>query len=355
MNIDGAVLDRYTTGARARQDALCCPVDYDTSLLAILPKEIIERDYGCGDPSRYVRTGDTVLDLGSGAGKICYMAAQLVGARGRVIGVDMNDDMLALACKYQSAMAARLGGDRVTFLKGKIQDLALDIRAMQDWLAQHPVHDEADRMRLRQCEEEQKAARPLIADSSVDLVISNCVLNLVADSEKQQMVSEVFRVLKPGGRIAISDIISDRPIPADMKQDPELWSGCLSGAFHEAEMPAMFAAAGFSAIAYDKWEMQPWRVVNGITFRSVTLTAVRPAGTDDRDACHELVYRGPFESVTDETGRCYRRGERVRVTAQRHRLLTGPAYSGAFIDLSAADAAQAACGSRETAGGGCCG
>ena len=355
MNIDGAVLDRYTAGAQARQDALCCPVDYDSSLLAILPQEIIERDYGCGDPSRYVRTGDTVLDLGSGAGKICYMAAQLVGARGRVIGVDMNDDMLALARKYQSAMAARLGGDRVTFLKGKIQDLALDIRAMQDWLAQNPVHGEADRLRLRQQENEQKAACPLIADNSVDLVISNCVLNLVADSEKQQMVSEVFRVLKPGGRIAISDIISDRPVPADMKQDPELWSGCLSGAFHEAEMPAMFAAAGFSAITYDKWEVQPWRVVNGITFRSVTLTAVRPAVANDGEACHELVYRGPFESVTDETGRCYRRGERVRVTEERHRLLTGPAYSGAFIDLSAADAAQAACCSRETAGGGCCG
>ncbi len=355
MNIDGAVLDRYTAGAQARQDALCCPVDYDGSLLAILPREIIERDYGCGDPSRYVRTGDTVLDLGSGAGKICYMAAQLVGSRGRVIGIDMNDDMLALACKYQSAMAARLGGDRVEFLKGKIQDLALDIRTMQDWLVQNPVHEESDRIRLRQREEQQKATRPLIPDNSVDLVISNCVLNLVADSEKQQMVSEVFRVLKPGGRIAISDIISDQPVPADMKQDPELWSGCLSGAFHEAEMPAMFTAAGFSAITYDKWEAQPWRIVNGITFRSVTLTAVRPAVANDGDACHELVYRGPFESVTDETGRCYRRGERIAVTAERHRLLTGPVYDGAFIDLSTTGETPAACCSAESASGGCCG
>ena len=355
MNIDGAVLDRYTTGAQSRQDALCCPVDYDSSLLAILPREIIERDYGCGDPSRYVRTGDTVLDLGSGAGKICYMAAQLVGSRGRVIGIDMNDDMLALACKYQSAMAARLGGDRVEFLKGKIQDLALDIRAMQDWLAENPVHEESDRIRLRQREEQQKATRPLIPDNSVDLLISNCVLNLVADSEKQQMVSEVFRVLKPGGRIAISDIISDQPVPDDMKQDPELWSGCLSGAFHEAEMPAMFAAAGFSAITYDKWEVQPWRDVNGITFRSVTLTAVSPAVANDGDACHELVYRGPFESVTDETGRCYRRGERIAVTAERHRLLTGPVYDGAFIDLSTADETSSACCPSESASGGCCG
>ncbi|MGB5260667.1 MAG: methyltransferase domain-containing protein [Gammaproteobacteria bacterium] len=355
MNIEGAVLDRYTAGARARQEALCCPVDYDNNLLAILPQEIIERDYGCGDPSRYVQSGDTVLDLGSGGGKICYMAAQLVGPRGRVIGIDMNDEMLSLARKYQSAMAARLGGDRVEFLKGKIQDLALDIRAMQDWLAQHPVQGEADRVRLRQQEEQQKATRPLVRDSSVDLVISNCVLNLVADSEKQQMVSEVFRVLKPGGRIAISDIISDRPVPADMKQDPELWSGCLSGAFHEKEMPAMFAAAGFSAVTYDQWDVRPWRVINGITFRSVTLTAVRPAMTDDGDARHALVYRGPFESVTDESGRCYRRGERVFVTAERRRLLTGPAYDGAFIDLTPAGESQAACCSTESAGGGCCG
>ena len=222
MNIDSAVLDRYTAGAQLRQESLCCPVDYDNSLLAILPREIIERDYGCGDPSRYVRAGETVLDLGSGGGKICYMAAQLVGAKGRVIGIDMNDDMLALACKYQSAMAARLGGNRVEFLKGKIQDLALDVQAVQDWLALNPVRSDGDRERLRQYENEQRTTQPLIQDASIDLVISNCVLNLVADSEKQQMIEEVYRVLKPGGRVAISDIISDRPVPAGMKLDPEL-------------------------------------------------------------------------------------------------------------------------------------
>ena len=355
MNIDNAVLERYSAGAEARQEALCCPVEYDRNLLAILPQEIIDRDYGCGDPSRYVQSGDTVLDLGSGAGKICYMAAQLVGNKGRVIGIDMNDDMLALACKYQSAMAARLGGDRVRFLKGKIQDLALDIRAMQDWLAQHPVESEAARMQLKQRELEQKATRPLIPDHSIDLVISNCVLNLVADSEKQQMISEVFRVLKPGGRIAISDIISDRPIPEDMKLDPDLWSGCLSGAFHETEMPALFAAAGFRAVTYDKYEVKPWRVVNGITFRSATLTAIKPRPTEHGGTTFELLYRGPFASITDESGRNYRRGERVRVTAEQHRLLTGSSYGDAFIDLSTMDAESTACCSPEPASGGCCG
>ncbi len=101
---ESAVLERYSRGAQEKQGALCCPVDYDTSLLKLLPQEIIEKDYGCGDPSRYVREGDVVLDLGSGSGKNCYMAAQLTGDKGKIIGVDMNDDMLALATKYQTEM-----------------------------------------------------------------------------------------------------------------------------------------------------------------------------------------------------------------------------------------------------------
>ncbi|MEE7624981.1 methyltransferase domain-containing protein [Methylobacter sp. Wu8] len=94
MTIETGVLQRYSEGAEAVQPELCCPVDYDRELLALLPQEIIDKDYGCGDPSRYVQKGDVVLDLGSGSGKICYMAAQLVGDSGKVIGVDMNDDML---------------------------------------------------------------------------------------------------------------------------------------------------------------------------------------------------------------------------------------------------------------------
>ena len=96
MDITISVIERYSAGAKAREAELCCPVDYDSNLLQALPNEIIERDYGCGDPSRYVQPGDTVLDLGSGGGKICYMAAQIVGPSGQVIGVDMNDDMLEL-------------------------------------------------------------------------------------------------------------------------------------------------------------------------------------------------------------------------------------------------------------------
>ena len=85
MELEHSVLDRYSEGAEQRQPDLCCPVDYDASLLQLLPQEIIDKDYGCGDPSRYVKEGDIVLDLGAGSGKICYMAAQLVGAEGKVI------------------------------------------------------------------------------------------------------------------------------------------------------------------------------------------------------------------------------------------------------------------------------
>ena len=130
MNVEVEVLNRYSEGAKAKQAALCCPMSYDPALLALLPEEIIERDYGCGDPTPYMRPGDVVLDLGSGAGKVCYLAAQIVGPEGQVIGIDMNDDMLALARKYQGEMAMKLGGDRVRFCKARIQDLALDLEKL---------------------------------------------------------------------------------------------------------------------------------------------------------------------------------------------------------------------------------
>ena len=145
MDMKDSVVERYSEGAEAVQPSLCCPVDYDASLLAMLPKEVIEKDYGCGDPSRYVQDGDVVLDLGSGSGKICYMAAQLVGDAGRVIGVDMNDEMLALARQYQPEMAEKLGGDKVSFVKGQIQDLARSLG-------------------------NPESSEPMIADNSVDLV-----------------------------------------------------------------------------------------------------------------------------------------------------------------------------------------
>ncbi|MGQ0657477.1 MAG: methyltransferase domain-containing protein [Chromatiales bacterium] len=334
MNVVASVLERYSNGARKRQAELCCPVTYDPALLALLPREIIEKDYGCGDPSRYVREGDTVLDLGSGGGKVCYIAAQLVGERGSVIGVDMNDDMLALARKYQNEMAAKLGADRVRFVKGRIQDLALDLDAVDRHLAQHPLRIAADLDRFKAWEAEERRRRPLIPDVAVDLVISNCVLNLVSDEDKRALVREIHRVLRPGGRVAISDIVSDEPVPQELKRDAQLWSGCIAGAFQEEAFLQAFADAGFLAVCYDQWAAEPWRVINGIEFRSVTLTAVKGAGTPCLDVGHAVIYRGPYACVTDDEDHVYPRGARIAVCERTFRLLTEGPYRDHFIGIT---------------------
>src|SRR5256714_14113919 len=108
MNTEAAVRERYAAGAHARQPNLCCPIDYKSEYLEIIPPEVIEKDYGCGDPSRYLREGEVVVDLGSGTGKICFIAAQVVGEKGKVIGVDMTDEMLAVARRNAPIVAERI-------------------------------------------------------------------------------------------------------------------------------------------------------------------------------------------------------------------------------------------------------
>ena len=309
-------------------------MSYNEDLLKSIPQEIMDIDYGCGDPSRYVRRGDTVLDLGSGAGKLCYIAAQLVGDQGQVIGVDMNDHMLALARKYQAEMAEKLGGDRVRFLKGYIQDLALDVGAMERSLDENPVRNEPDLAALKAWQTNQRKSAPLITDGSVDLVISNCVLNLVSDAEKKQLVEEIFRVLKPGGRMAISDIISDETVPEHLKADPELWSGCISGAFQEQEFLRAFVDAGFLAVSVDKWGDEPWRLIDGIEFRTLTLVGVKGTGAPCMDVGHAVIYRGPYASVTDDEGHVYPRGERMAVCERTFKLLTDGPYGDDFIAIT---------------------
>lgn len=334
MALEHSVLDRYSEGAEQRQVELCCPVDYDVGLLNLLPQEIIEKDYGCGDPSRYVKEGDVVLDLGAGSGKICYMAAQLVGDKGKVIGVDMNDDMLSLARKYQPEMAEKIGGDRVQFVKGLIQDLKVDLTKVDQHLAKHPIHDAESLLRHQNWQQKQLKQQPLIANDSVDLVVSNCVLNLVHDSDKEAMIEEIFRVVKPGGRVAISDIISDEAVPLHLKDDPTLWSGCISGAMQEQTMLDAFVNAGFVAVSYDKWESEPWQVVEDIEFRSVTITAVKPMDEPCMDVGHAVIYRGPYAKVYDDEGHVYPRGQRIAICARSFELMTGNVYGDDFIGIT---------------------
>lgn len=343
MSVEAKVSERYAAGANARQEALCCPVDYDTTLLKLLPQEIIERDYGCGDPSRYVREGDVVLDLGSGGGKICYMAAQLVGEKGAVIGVDMTDDMLALARRHQSSMAEKLGGDRVEFKKGYIQDLALSVDALQQRLDSFPIRNAEDLKLLEAWKAQQRSASPMIEDNSVSLIISNCVLNLVDKKDRQQMIQEIFRVLKPGGRVAISDIISDEAVPKSLQDDPTLWSGCISGAFEEKEFLQAFLDAGFVGVGYDKWDDTPWQVVEGIEFRSVTLLAIKPSKENLFDAGEAVLYRGPYRQVTDDLGNIYPRGERIAVSRRTFELIKSGPYAKDFVCIAPAEEKNMGC------------
>jgi len=137
------VRQRYAAGAKECAEKLCCPVNYEPAYLSVIPQEVIERDYGCGDPSRYLREGETVLDLGSGTGKICFIAAQIVGPNGKVIGVDMTDEMLEVARRNAPIIAQRIGYANVEFRKGRIQDLALDLELLDRKLKDSPITDAA--------------------------------------------------------------------------------------------------------------------------------------------------------------------------------------------------------------------
>jgi arsenite methyltransferase len=325
-----SVYARYAGAASAVDPSLCCPVSYDPKYLANLPQEILDRDYGCGDPSAFVREGETVLDLGSGGGKICYIASQIVGSAGRVIGIDCNEDMLALARKYQDEMADKIGCANVEFSMGLIQDLALDLEQLSEFLKRSPVEDHVDWLQLRQLEERMRKESPMIADDSVDVVVSNCVLNLVRSPDRPQLFSEVFRVLKKGGRAAISDIVCDEDVPEHLKNDPKLWSGCLSGAFREDEYLKAFEAAGFHGITIVNRQTEPWQTVEGIEFRSITVVAWKGKQGPCFERNQAVVYKGPFKSVEDDDGHVYQRGERMAVCDKTSRLLQQEPYERMF-------------------------
>jgi ubiquinone/menaquinone biosynthesis C-methylase UbiE len=333
INTESAVRDRYSAAANAREAELCCPVDYDAKYLEVIPTEIIERDYGCGDPSKHVRTGETVLDLGSGGGKICFIASQVVGTEGRVIGVDMNDTMLDLARRSQAVVAEKIGFSNVEFRKGKIQDLAIDRDAVDQYLAEHPVTDEAGLQRLEAFLDDQRLNHPMIPDGSIDVVVSNCVLNLVAPAEKEKLFAEIHRVLKVGGRAVISDIVCDEPVPQDMQNDEELWSGCISGAFEEHEFLAAFQRAGFQGVTLQTLQDSPWQTVRGIEFRSATVIAYKVADGECMEHNEAVMYRGPYSQVCDDDGHTFQRGKRIAVCRKTFDRMTAQPYAGDFIGI----------------------
>ncbi len=179
-----------------------------------LPREAVAASLGCGNPTALLelKPGETVLDLGSGGGIDVLLSAKRVGPTGMAYGLDMTDEMLALARENQR----KAGATNVEFLKGTIEAIPLP-------------------------------------DNSVDVIISNCVINL--SSDKDAVLREAFRVLKPGGRFAVSDVVVRGDVPADIRRSVELWVGCIAGALDEQEYAAKLRAAGFADV-----EVEPWRI-----------------------------------------------------------------------------------------------
>ncbi|HWF37174.1 MAG TPA: arsenite methyltransferase [Candidatus Acidoferrales bacterium] len=204
-------------GASSALDGCCDPITsnlYNLDQTEQIPEEALRASLGCGNPTALatLNPGETVLDLGSGGGIDVLLSARRVGPTGKAYGLDMTDDMLALARENQ-----RLAGvTNVEFLKGEIEHIPLP-------------------------------------DHSVDVIISNCVINLSID--KDQVLREAFRVLKPGGRLAVSDVVTRGSVPDEVRNSMLLWVGCIAGAIQEEEYRAKLTAAGFAAI-----DIEPTRV-----------------------------------------------------------------------------------------------
>ena len=333
LDTEAAVRERYEKAARAREKKLCCPVSYDLKYLEAIPQEILEKDYGCGDPTPYVQPGDTVLDLGSGGGKICFIAAQIAGPKGQIIGVDFNPEMLALARKHQPQVARALGYDSVRFHRAKIQDLALPLDEVDAFLKANPVRSSDDLRRLEEFQERLRRSAPLIPDESIDVILSNCVLNLVRERDRELLFREMFRVLKRGGRAAVCDIVSDEPVPESLKNDAALWSGCVAGAFQEAAFVAAFERAGFHAIDIEKYSQRPWKTIRGIEFRSITVTARKGKQGPCWERNQAVIYKGPWKQVEDDDGHLLVRGQRAAVCDKTYRILTSEPYARQVIPV----------------------
>lgn len=224
QEIGNAIQDKYGAIAKARGAVGCCgpspcgcgdPITsnlYSEAETSSVPDSAASVSLGCGNPTALaaLETGQTVLDLGSGGGIDVLLSAKRVGPSGRAFGLDMTDEMLALARENQM----KAGVENVEFLKGSIEAIPLP-------------------------------------DCSVDVVISNCVINLASD--KDAALREAFRVLKPGGRFAVSDVVVRGDIPDDVRRNMELWVGCVAGALRDTEYHAKLTAAGFADVSVESW------------------------------------------------------------------------------------------------------
>ncbi len=292
--ITQAVSERYARAARTGEQ-MCCPTGYNfADLRSFIPEDVLKISYGCGTPAGLstVQPGETVLDIGSGGGIDCFEAARLVGPTGRVIGIDMTDTMLEIARRHAPAVASNLGHPRsnVEFLKGMADAMPVD-------------------------------------NDLVDLVISNCVINLAPD--KRKVFREMYRVVKPGGRFTISDIVADRVVPQYLVHDRAKWGDCLSGALTIGDYMGGLVEAGFSGVHQVK--CVPWQIIDGIHFLSLTLTGYKLAPATNPIRARYATLRGPFKQVVDEHGRTYARGVAQDIDAQAAVLLRTPSIAPLFV------------------------
>jgi SAM-dependent methyltransferase len=248
-----------------------------------------------------------------------------------VIGVDFNPPMLELARRYQKTIGDRLGYHNVEFRRGKIQDLKTNLELLDGYLQDNPVRSVADLARLEAYEKQIRAEQPLIADESIDVIVSNCVLNLVRPEDKKQLFGEMYRVLKRGGRVAISDIVSDEPVPEHLTQDPDLWSACVSGAFQEEAFLRAFEEAKFHGIEIEDFSSEPYQTVEGIEFRAITVTACKGKEGPCIERNQAVIYRGPWKHVVDDDGHTLARGVRIAVCDKTFKLYSQPPYQGQFV------------------------
>lgn len=293
-DITQQVSERYAKAASTGEQ-MCCPTSYDMShLKTFIPEEVLKISYGCGTPAglETVETGETVLDIGSGGGIDCFEASRLIGPSGRVIGIDMTDTMLEIARRNAPLVAAHLGYPRpnTEFRKGM-----------------------ADAMPVE--------------DASIDLIISNCVINLAPD--KRKVFREMYRVLKPGGRFTISDIVSDQVVPQYMVHDSAKWGDCLSGSLQVQDYIGGMVDAGFRAVHQIK--STAWQSIDGVHFLSVTLTGYKLPAVGDQGATLYATLCGPFSAVTDELGQQYRRGVPQSIDAERAQLLRTAPFQSLFL------------------------
>ena len=289
------VREFYGQAAETPDAELCCPTTPDAALLAHIPNAVVDRFYGCGSPVTmgHPQPGETFVDLGSGAGIDCFIAAKFVGPTGRVIGVDMTDRMLAVAEQHRPTVAANLGYDVVEFRRGFLEQAPVDTK-------------------------------------TVDLVTSNCVINLSPD--KPTVFAEIWRVLKDHGRVVIADIVSDRPVPASLKVNPQLWGECLVGALTEEECLARLQEAGFYGLTVLKKAY--WKTVEGYDFFSVTVRGYKFEKTAGcRFIGQRAIYLGPMHSVIDEEGHLFPRDVAVEVCTDTAAKLSRPPYAGSFTVL----------------------